>query len=162
MTEPTTPAPNPDREQIGRWDLRFLELAEHIAAWSKDPSSKVGAVVARGKLVVSLGFNGFPAWVSDAAERYADRETKLRMVVHAEANALLNAQQSVRGCSLYVSRPPCASCAGLIIQAGIDRVVHREADADFAKRWEADMKAASTMFREAGVAAIAVPSDRKA
>jgi deoxycytidylate deaminase len=41
-----------------KWDRRFLELARHVAAWSKDPSTQVGAVVAEGKRVVSLGYNG--------------------------------------------------------------------------------------------------------
>jgi dCMP deaminase len=140
-----------DQHTLTTWDLRFLALAEHIAEWSKDPSTKVGAVVSRGRLMVSMGFNGFPARVSDLPERYADRDTKLRMTVHAEANAILHAHQPIHGCTLYVSAPPCASCAALIVQSGIFRIVYREPAPEFAERWRADMTAAFTMFTEADV-----------
>jgi deoxycytidylate deaminase len=49
------------------WDSRFLEMAVLVSKWSKDPSTKVGAVIAKGKFVVSLGFNGHPAGVADSA-----------------------------------------------------------------------------------------------
>ena len=52
-------------EELDKWDRRFLGLAAHVAEWSKDPSTQVGAVVANGKKVVSLGFNGFPQGMSD-------------------------------------------------------------------------------------------------
>ena len=70
-------------EQISKWDKRFLGLAAHVAEWSKDPSTQVGAVVANGKKVVSLGFNGFPQGLSDD-HRLHDRETKYSLVLHAE------------------------------------------------------------------------------
>ena len=68
-----------------KWDRRFIELALHVATWSKDPSSKVGAVIVdEHRRVVSVGFNGFPAGVSDEE---VPRERKLLRVVHAEMNA---------------------------------------------------------------------------
>jgi dCMP deaminase len=107
-----------------KWDLRFLQLAAHVAGWSKDPSTKVGAVIADGKHVVSLGYNGFPATTEDRDEWLSDRPTKYEMVVHAEMNAILNARQSVRGLTLYVSPlSPCSECVKLIAASGISRVV---------------------------------------
>ena len=63
--------------KLDKWDHRFLALAEHISHWSKDPSTKVGAVIThRSKRVVSMGFNGLPAGVEDTEERLTNREIK--------------------------------------------------------------------------------------
>ena len=75
------------------WDRRFLEMAALVSTWSKDPSTKVGAVITRGKFVVSLGFNGHPAGVEDSDARLHDREMKYRTIIHAELNAILSARQ---------------------------------------------------------------------
>ena len=137
---------------IDTWDRRFLDLAEHISTWSKDPSTKVGAVICDPrKRVVSLGFNGFPAGVEDTEERLGDRAVKYEMVIHAEQNALLFAGERAKGCSLYVTPlAPCARCAVMIIQAGIARVVAPKPDFDD-ERWGEQAKIADTMFREAGL-----------
>ncbi len=95
-----------------KWDDRFLNLAKFVAEWSKDPSTKVGAVIVRpDRTVASVGYNGFPRGVLDHVDRYSDRDTKYAMVVHAENNALINARQSLEGCTLYVTPlPPCTQC----------------------------------------------------
>jgi dCMP deaminase len=112
------------REDLSKWDLRMLELAEHVAGWSKDPSTRVGAVIAQpDRRVSSLGYNGFPRGVWDDDARYADRDTKMRFVCHAERNALDNAEISLRGCTMYVTLQPCADCTKSMIQRGISRVV---------------------------------------
>lgn len=133
-----------------KWGARFMELAEHVSTWSKDPSTKVGAVIIdpTTKIVVGLGYNGFPRGVEDTDERYADRPTKYSMVVHAEVNAIHNAARPVRGCLLFITYPPCGECAKYIIQAGIVHVIARK-PAD--TRWVDSCKIAETMFKEAGV-----------
>ena len=139
---------------LDKWDHRFLALAEHIADWSKDPSTQVGAVIihTRSKRVISTGFNGFPAGVEDTRERLDDRETKYEMVVHAEQNALMFAGERAEGGSLYVHPlPPCARCAVMIIQAGIVRVVCDQPDFGD-ERWGEQAKIADSMLREAGLA----------
>jgi len=138
---------------LDKWDHRFLVLAEHISGWSKDPSTKVGAVIThtRSKRVISMGFNGFPAGVEDSQERLDDRETKYEMVVHAEQNALMFAGDRAEGGTIYVyPLPPCARCAVMIIQAGISRVVCDQSNFDH-ERWGEVAKIADTMFREAGL-----------
>ena len=131
------------------WNKRFLDLAEHVASWSKDPSTKVGAVVVdEKKRVVSLGYNGFPRGVLDIDSRYNDRDTKHLFVAHAERNALDNAPLMVDGCTLYVSLLPCNECAKSIIQKGIIKVVTYVPDRD-GKRFGWDT--ALMMFEEAGV-----------
>ncbi len=69
---------------LKKWDLRHLAIAQHVSCWSKDPSTKVGAVIAdkRGN-VVALGFNGFPENVQDAQHKLDDRPTKYEMTVPA-------------------------------------------------------------------------------
>jgi dCMP deaminase len=135
-----------------KWDRRFLELARHVAAWSKDPSTQVGAVVAEGKRVVSLGYNGFAAGVNDDPARYLDRDTKYKLVVHAERNAILFARRDLKGCTLYTHPfSPCAQCAALVIQSGIKRVVAPEASSDVLSRWGDDIRLAKTIFDEVGV-----------
>lgn len=135
------------------WRERFLTMAEHIAGWSKDPSTKVGAVIVNDKrIIMGVGYNGFPRGVDDSPEAYENRELKHRMVVHAEANAILNARGSVEGCTLYVSPlPPCAECAKLIIQAGITGVVARVPSDEAMKRWAESFHTAGSMLIEAGV-----------
>ncbi len=139
-----------------KWDLRLLGLARHVAQWSKDPSTKVGAVIADQKhRVLSLGFNGFARGVRDLAERLDDRETKYDMIIHAERNALLFANASVDGASVYVwPLLPCAQCAATLIQAGIAEVIAPAADAERAERWAAQITLARTMFSEAGVGVV--------
>jgi dCMP deaminase len=133
-----------------KWDIRYLELAQHVASWSKDPSSKVGAVVVKNNRVVAVGFNGFPAAVADKSELLENRDFKYEMVVHAEMNALLVAGQRAEGATLYVlGRPVCATCAGAIIQSGIERVV-AEIPSDGDGKWDKSGRIARAMLGEAG------------
>lgn len=135
-----------------KWDKRMLDLAALVATWSKDPSSQVGAVIVDPmNRVVSLGFNGFPRGVTDDAQTLADRDEKLRRIIHAETNALLFAGRSVAGCTLYVTRPPCGQCAAKLIQSGIARVVCLPWGEGLS-RWERDYVSAKAMYAEAGVA----------
>ena len=131
------------------WDERFLNLAEHVSQWSKDPRTKVGAVIVdQKKRVISLGYNGFPRGVEDTPERYDDRPTKHLFVAHAERNALDNSPMSVEGCTLYVPLMPCSECAKSIIQRGIARVVsYVPAREGVNFNWDIT----ETMFAEAGV-----------
>lgn len=109
---------------IAKWHRRFLKQADEAASWSKDPSRKVGAVIIRpDRTFVSLGYNGFARGVDDSEERYNDREVKLSLVVHAEENAIITAKESLEGYTLYCTLLPCSRCAGVIINAGIKRVV---------------------------------------
>lgn len=109
---------------MNKWSERFMELAEHVAEWSKDPSTKVGCVIVdKQNRVVSLGFNGFPRGIKDLPARYKNKETKYLFVAHAERNALDNAPLSVEGCTLYSPLLPCNECAKSIIQKGIKKVV---------------------------------------
>lgn len=138
---------------MSNWDRRFLGLAKYVAAWSKDPSTKVGCVlVDSAHRILSLGFNGLPAGVSDSETRLQDRAVKLRLTMHAEENAILFARASVVGATCYTwPLPPCAHCAAVLIQSGIARVLAPQADAVLAQRWGVDLALSAEVLREAGV-----------
>lgn len=136
------------------WNERYLNLAEHISTWSKDPSTKIGAVIiGEAGQVVSQGFNGFPRGILDKS-RYTDREEKLKYVVHAEMNCIYNASLSgskVAGSTLYVhGLPICSDCAKGIIQSGISRVIARYAKPKN-DQWIKSRELAMSMFDEVGL-----------
>ena len=136
-----------------KWDLRFLRLAEHIASWSKDPSTQVGAViVSPRRSIVSAGYNGFPIGVEDLEERLINREVKYKMVVHAEKNAIAFAEKPLQDCTIYTwPCPPCSQCSALIIQTGICQVVGLEPSEDIRSRWAEDFKLTRAMLAEGDV-----------
>jgi dCMP deaminase len=136
-----------------KWDRRFLELAQHVSSWSKDPSTQVGCVIANDqKKVIAIGYNGFPKGIADTPERLNHRETKYKYVVHAEPNAFANANGSVAGCTIYVFPfAPCAECMKLIIINGIKRVVYPAASVEQRVRWGDSFRFAEDMAREAGL-----------
>lgn len=102
--------------------------------------------------IVSTGFNGFPRGVLDLPERYANREMKHKIVLHAEDNALLFAHRSVLGCTVYVSPlHPCVRCAVKLIQAGIAKVVYRAPRGLLADRYAEDLALSTRLYEEAGV-----------
>ena len=132
-----------------KWDIRFLELAKLVSSWSKDPSTKVGAVISDNKnRIVSIGYNGFPVGINDD-ERLYDRETKYQIIIHGEMNAINFANRSLDNCTLYTYPfEPCSRCASIIIQSGINRVVTYKNKSD---RWEEDFKISRILFNEANV-----------
>jgi len=139
------------------WHARFLELAKHIASWSKDPSTQVGAVVVdpSTKNIVGTGYNGFSRGMKDSPDRYLDRDTKLKFGVHAEANAILNAQVPVKGCFIYIwptiMDPACCNeCAKLIVQSGIEQVYYYKED-NLPDRWKDKAEISSTILNEGNV-----------
>ena len=111
------------------FDTYMLQMAMLASSRSKDPSTKVGAIiVGPDREIRSTGYNGFPRKVKDLKERW-ERPEKYNWVVHAELNAILNAARigvSVRNCTLYqpYDALPCAThCMPAIIQAGIGIIV---------------------------------------
>lgn len=129
-----------------------LGMARHVSLLSKDPSTQVGAVIFDPqRRIVSAGYNGFARGVEDTPERLADRDTKYRMILHAEKNAILFATAPLAGCTMVVTHPCCASCAALVVQAGIRHVLWPTPWEAFRSRWEADMRLTEAQFSEAGV-----------
>ena len=110
------------------WDEYFMGVAKLAARRSKDPSTPVGAcIVSQDNIIISTGYNGMPKGCSDDEFPW-DREgeeTKYPYVVHAELNAILNANgRDLRNSRVYVALFPCNECAKAIIQSGVKEVVY--------------------------------------
>lgn len=137
------------------WDEKYLNLAEHISSWSKDPSTKIGAVaIGKHGQILSTGYNGFPRKIDDLEDRLNNRELKYKYTIHAEMNCIYNASLtgiSLEGSTLYVTGLPiCSSCALGVIQAGIKRVVMRYSS-NISEKWFNSGEQSVKMFMEAGV-----------
>lgn len=132
-----------------KWDYRFLDLAELVSGWSKDPSTKVGAVISdKNNRIVSIGYNGFPQNINDD-NRLENRETKYKIIVHGEMNAILFANKSLQFCTLYTYPfMPCPRCASTIIQTGIKRVVSYN---NMPERWKDEFELSKLLFKESDV-----------
>ena len=137
-----------------KWDIRYLNLAENVASWSKDPSTQIGAIAVGSKgQVLAQGYNGFPRGIEDNPLHYENRETKYKYVVHAEMNVIYNATYngvSLDGATLYVTGlPVCSDCAKGVIQVGIQRVVMKEQD--IPQKWVESWKTTAGMFDQAKI-----------
>ena len=112
------------------WDEYFMGIAMLAAKRSKDPNTQVGArIVSQDNIIISTGYNGMPKGCSDDVFPW-DRDgqqdmTKYPYVVHAELNAILNANgRDLRGSRIYVALFPCNECAKAIIQSGVKEVLY--------------------------------------
>jgi len=111
------------------WSEYFMKLASTVSEKSKD-TTKVGCViVGEDNQILSTGWNGFArgVWDDDAFSDRRERPQKYKWTIHAEANAICNAARSgvmLKSATAYVTHKPCSSCADMLIQAGIKKVVH--------------------------------------
>lgn len=147
-----------------RWDAHFIRLALEHAKMSKDPSTKVGAIiVGPSREIRAAGFNGFPIGLMDTPQRLHDREMKLKLVVHAEMNAILLAARvgtPLLGCTMYLAAtdqsglswggPPCTRCTVELIQAGIGTIVSLPRKT-VPSRWADDLDLAEMLLVETAI-----------
>lgn len=112
------------------WDTYFMSLAYLVGMKSKDPRTKVGAVVVGpDNEIRSTGYNSFPRGMNDRVEERHIAPAKHLYFEHAERNAIYNAArmgQSLKGCRIYLPFMPCSDCARGIVQSGIAEVVLHE------------------------------------
>ena len=145
-----------------KWSGRLLKMAKDIADWSKDDSTKVGAVITTQEGgPISWGFNGMPMGIDDDVSERNQRPAKYKWYAHAEQNAIDLAKGSLEGAVMFVTFSPCAPCARSIIQNKIGTVV---VDANYTfdkmpERWQEDMGIAAEMLKEAGVKLIVAYPD---
>ena len=132
----------PKRKDYISWDECFMRIAHVISQRSKDPSTQGGAVlVDQDNIVVGLGYNGFPRGIKDEQlpwERKGDfLETKYAYVVHAEENAVYNANAQTKDCKLYCTLFPCNECVKTIIQNGIKEIIYESDKYHNEEAWQA-------------------------
>ena len=116
--------------QVEHWDEYFLNIAKVVSIKSKDPKCPVGAViVSEDNVILSTGFNGMARGVYDDEDTLFGDE-KIRVICHAEGNAIMNAARvggrPLQGTTIYVTKFPCIACCNAIIQAGIVRIYTRD------------------------------------
>jgi dCMP deaminase len=110
-------------------------------------------VLVKDRRIISTGYNGLPASLSDSLDRYNDRDFKLATIIHAEKNAIFNAAKngsSSEGATAYITWPPCSQCASALIQAGVERVICPDPK-DGPDRWVSNFLLANELLYEAGV-----------
>lgn len=136
-------------KEISDWDFKFLKLAKHVSDWSKDPSTKVGAVIVdQDNRIVSIGYNGFPKGVKDDG-RLEARNIKYSLILHAEENALLFSKQDLKGCKIYTYPLfPCSRCCSKIIQCGINEIIALKNDNP---RWQDSINLSIQICEEVGI-----------
>lgn len=147
-----------------KWHYRFMELAKLVATWSKDTSTKTGAViVGPDKEIRATGYNGFVRGVDDEVVERFERPLKYDFFEHAERNAVYNAclcGTQVKGCVLYATHFPCTDCTRAIIQSGIKLVVTNPLVIDKntpQNTWRDKVGYSEQMLKEAGVELLILP-----
>lgn len=138
-----------------KWLTRMIGLAREVGEWSKDESTKVGAVITTPEgRPISWGFNGFPMGVNDDVPERHERPLKYKWVAHAEKNCIdLSMTADMTGFVMFVTLSPCSVCAQSIIQKKLATVVidYDGAEDRIPERWREDMDNAQVMLKEAGV-----------
>ena len=108
-----------------RYDKAYLKMALEWAKLSHCKRKQVGALIVKGNMIISDGYNGTPSGFENHCE---DEENYTKWyVLHAEANAILkvaSSTQSCKGATLYITMSPCKECSKLIHQSGIKRLVY--------------------------------------
>jgi dCMP deaminase len=112
------------KEKQKEFDRRYLQMARIWAQNSYCKRRQVGAIIVKGRMIISDGYNGTPEGFENICE---DENNKTKpYVLHAEANAITKvakSNNSSEASTLYVTTSPCMECSKLIIQSGIKRVV---------------------------------------
>jgi len=140
------------------WNKRFIELAKYISLWSKDRSTKYGAIITdKNHRILSTGYNGFPSGCNDDIDKRHERPIKYFYSEHAERNAIYSAARAgvcLFGCTLYVNGFPCADCARAIIQSGITMLVCYNPEENGRwkeERWKENHIVSREMLNEVGI-----------
>jgi len=141
---------------IPSWDEFFMRHVYLAASKSKDPRTKIGAILVRGNHIISSGYNGFGRGVKDLVERYNDKETKYSFICHAEFNSVLQCAKlgvSSLGTTLYTPGFPCSECCKAIVQGGISEIVlHKQwPNLVYSEKWVKSFEISKQMTDEAGI-----------
>jgi len=128
----STDADNGINDKQYRYDVVMMECAEAQAKLSLCTDKQVGCVVTQDNRIVATGFNGTPQGYNNDCEVFDEKCNRMitgPYTIHAEQNAIIMAARfgiPLDGTTMYVKYFPCPTCAKMIAQAGIDRVVFKE------------------------------------
>ncbi len=110
------------------WDEYFIEITLAVAKRSTCNRAQVGAIIVKDKRILTTGYNGAPRGLPhclDAGCEIVDGHCV--RTLHAEQNAIIQAALhgvSVEGGTIYSTHQPCVTCAKMIINAGLARVIY--------------------------------------
>ncbi|MGB9848842.1 MAG: deoxycytidylate deaminase [Moorellaceae bacterium] len=119
------------------WDELFMEMARLMARRSTCLRRQVGAVLVKDRRAIASGYNGPPSGMAHCTDLGGCLREKLGVpsgerqelcrALHAEQNAIL--QLAITGLSgvgatLYVTCQPCFTCAKMLVQLGVVRIVY--------------------------------------
>ena len=116
------------------WNDMFMQIAEVVAKRSKDPHTKVGAVIVKDNHILGVGYNAEPRGFSYDFDWHS--KEKYDYVIHAELNAIANSTyfgNSIAGSTIYLTLSPCSECMKLLIQYGISTIYYKDKYKDFEK-----------------------------
>lgn len=117
------------------WDSYFMNVAHAVKERASCSRRKVGAILVKGKQIISTGYNGTPAGVRNCDEGGCERcasdvpsgqDLHKCACCHAEENSIVQAARhgmNTEGATMYTTFTACTQCAKMIINAGIKRVV---------------------------------------
>lgn len=138
------------------WDEYFLKIVEIIGSRGTCDRGRSGCVITRNKRIISTGYVGSPVDLAHCDEIGHEMHTVIHIdgnqsrhcirTSHAEENAIVQAARfgvPLEGATLYCKMTPCYTCAKMIINAGIKRVVSKQDYHDGARSKE--------IFAEAGI-----------
>jgi dCMP deaminase len=133
---------------------KFIKIVDAVASMSKDTTQVGCVVVSDDGAILSVGYNGFPRGVTEDSRRTV-RPAKYLWTAHAEENAIAQAARvgaTLMGGTMILSGLfPCTTCARMIIQAGIKRVIAPIMAESCEGRWHEERRVSLQMFSEAGV-----------
>lgn len=110
------------------WDEYFMNIARAVASRSTCSRRSVGALVVKDKRILATGYNGAPAGLRhcDHTDGADMRDGHCARSTHAEQNAIVQAAKygtPIDGATVYCTDQPCLTCAKLLVNAGVRRVV---------------------------------------
>lgn len=107
----------------------YMELAEVISKLSKDPNTKVGAVIIKDGKILGIGYNGAPKMFPDekVPQSHSDNISldKNTYMIHAEVNAILNSNGDLSNSTIFITHCPCYECAKILCQSSIEKIVYK-------------------------------------
>lgn len=143
---------------VNSYQREMWGFAQEAAKHSKDPNTKVGCVAAKNKRLMGSGRNGFPSGIPDIPELMNNRDFKLELTTHAEANLVAIWGNQLHGADVFVTLAPCNDCAQLLITSGVSAVYTEEIkdkNSIWYHRWQVALK----MFNIAGIGCYVVEGD---
>jgi len=134
----------------------FMRTVYSVADLSKDPRTKIGAVLVKNNNIISCGYNNFPRKVLDLKARYENKEVKYKFICHAESNSILNAARagiSTDNSILFTQGCPCQECCKSLIQAGVSKIViHKQwPNLTHSVQWVESIECSKIMIQEAEI-----------